>query len=452
MPSLRDLAACLACVLLAASGCGRNDASVRLARAKIHHVVIVVQENRSFDNLFHAFPGADTVDYGNAHDGLRVKLQPVSLTARYDIRNGFHEFEQSYDRGRMDGYDLRPIGPRPGARVPLRAAQYPQYAYVPPNEIRPYLDLARRYVLADRMFQTNFDQSFAAHLYLIAGRANQAIDVPSARPWGCDSPPGTTVATLGDDGRKSVRLFPCFEFSTLGDELNARHLSWAYYAPKLHPYQAWEQAKHRFHLSRLGLNTGELWSAFDAVAHERYGPDWTSHVISPSTAFLADVHHDALPSVSWIVPDWRNSDHAFSQSTSGPAWVAAIVNAIGRSRFWKDTVILVTWDDSGGWYDHVAPPHVSVDGLGPRVPLIVISPYAKSHVVSHVRYEFGSLLRFTESVFSLPPLAKSDERANDLFDCFDFTQAPRAFESVAADPTERFFTSQPPSSRAPDDD
>lgn len=216
-------ASVLAGLLMAVTACTVHRAPA-VESLPIRHVVIVVQENRSFDNLFHAYPGADTADAGYAHDGTKVRLQPVSLAAGYDIRNSVELFSRSFDGGKMDGYDLRPIGPRPGAVVPLFAAQYPQYAYVPRGEVRPYWEMARRYVLADRMFQSNFDQSFAAHLYLIAGQADRTFDVPNRRPWGCDAPPRTTVKRLRTD-RHVERIFPCLTISTLADELNRKQLS-----------------------------------------------------------------------------------------------------------------------------------------------------------------------------------------------------------------------------------
>jgi phospholipase C len=125
-----------------------------------------------------------------------------------------------------------------------------------------------------------------------------------------------------------------------------------------------------------------------------------------------------------------DSDHPASGSTSGPDWVASIVNAIGTSSFWESTAI-VFWDDWGGWYDHVPPPQVGPGGLGFRTPALVISPYAKRGYVSHVQYETGSVDRLIEGVFRLKTLAAADARANDLDDCFDFAQAPRAFSSFA---------------------
>lgn len=139
-------------------------------------------------------------------------------------------------------------------------------------------------------------------------------------------------------------------------------------------------------------------------------------------------------------------------STTGPSWVASIVNEVGRSRYWGETVILITWDDAGGWYDHVPPPRLDRFGLDPRVPLIVVSPYARRGFVAHKQYEFGSLLRFTESVFSLKPMSRSDTRAADIQDCFDFTAQPREFVRIPTPVDYRYFLARKPSTRPPDDD
>lgn len=429
-----------------------NSQYVSQARTHIRHIVIIVQENRSFDNLFHGFPGADTALYGYAH-GRRVLLRPISLRAPYDISNGTRDFLKSYDKGKMDGWYLRlTTGTRRGRPDPY--GEFPQYGFVPRNEVQSYFDLAHRFVLADRMFQSNIDQSFAAHLYLVAGQAGRSADVPSGRPWGCDAGATTFVRLLRDDRRIGSSVFPCFDFKTLGDELEAKRLTWRYYAP--HVYSAGTWARNalllRLHLTRRVLDFGQLWSSYDAVAHVRYGPEWTTNVISPPAKILSDIRNGDLANVTWVIPDWKNSDHSSSMSDSGPSWVTAIVNTIAGSREWSSTAILVTWDDSGGWYDHVTPPQLDYDGLGPRVPLIIISPYAKRAFVSHKRHEFGSILHFAETVFGLKALASSDRRADDLRDCFDFNQAPLGLHGIAVRYSASSFLGQRPSARAPDDD
>jgi phospholipase C len=392
----------------------------------IAHVVVVIQENRSFDNLFHGYPGADTVQRGRTHSGLSVPLVPTSLSEPYDLTHTVPTFLQSYDRGRMDGFDIATPG--------FPGHPYPAYAYAPQSDVWPYWNIAHSYVLGDRMFPSQIDASFTGHQFLIAGQAGGTANNPSALPWGCDSPPGTWVGFLQPDRSVSGSIFPCFSYPTLADELDAGGMSWRYYAPPIEG----------------GDIGGQVWSAFDAIDRVRYGSDWTAHIVSPETSVLGDIKNGTLATVTWIVPDFANSDHAGSKSGTGPSWVTAIVNAIGASEFWPSTVVIVVWDDWGGWYDHVPPPQVDVAGLGIRVPLLVVSPFAKRGYVSHVPYEFGSILKFTEWAFGLRSLAASDARANSLGDCFDFTQPPRTFQALAAQRSIDEFRRSAPSYRPPD--
>jgi phospholipase C len=162
------------------------------------------------------------------------------------------------------------------------------------------------------------------------------------------------------------------------------------------------------------------------------------------------------------VPTASNSDHPFPRHATtvdvgvggqyGPDWVASVIDAVGSGPLWNSTAILVTWDDWGGWYDHVAPPSLDRMGLAFRVPLIVISPYARRGYVSHVRHEFGSLLKFAERTFDLPSLNTTDKRADALRDCFDFTQQPRAFEPIPALHRAAFFSRDGAPEEAPDED
>jgi phospholipase C len=187
------------------------------------------------------------------------------------------------------------------------------------------------------------------------------------------------------------------------------------------------------------------------VKHIYDGPDWRRDVITPQKRFLRDVPAGKLASFTWITPLCENSDHVSCGGGFGPSWVAALVNAVGESPFWKSTVIFVQWDDWGGMYDHVPPPYRDYDSLGFRVPLIVISPYAKHDYVSHVQYETASVLRFAENLFGLDQLSAADRRATSpAADCLDFSQKPRAFVPIEAPEGRRFFLHQKSDNRAPD--
>ncbi len=228
--------------------------------------------------------------------------------------------------------------------------------------------------------------------------------------------------------------FPCLSYPTLKDVLDPKGLSWKYYTPPTIPGAM-----------------GYLWNAFDAIRNVRYGPDWTSDVVSPETTIFKDIAANRLPAVSWLIPTNPNSDHA-SLTDYGPSWVASVVNAIGKNaNLWSSTAIIVVWDDWGGYYDHVAPPQLDYQGLGFRVPMLVISPYAKKGYVSHTQYEFGSIVRFVEDNWNLGRLGATDVRATSIGDTFDFSSSPRAFVPIPAPLRQSFFERQPPSRESVDD-
>ncbi len=410
-----------------ASGSGAGSA------AAIKHVVIIVQENRSFDNLFNGYPGADTASVGTMHDGSRVALTPTPLEDGRDVGHFHYSYDAAYNNGQLNGFDLEQgYGIVKGAYgVVPQSATYP-YAYVPPSESHPDWQLASEFALADRMFQSNSGPSFPAHQYLIAGQSGDADEVPTVAPWGCDAPVGTLVPQLEPNGSDTLGVFPCFDYPTLADRMDAAGVTWRYYTPK------------------LTSQSGSTFSAYDAIKHIRYGNDWNTDEVNPETQIFADVANETLPQVSWVIPSFPNSDHPLAHSNTGPSWVASVVNAIGASPYYNSTAIFITWDDWGGWYDHVSPPQVDAMGLGFRVPLIVASPYAKHGYVSHVTHEFGSILRFTEETFGLATLGTRDALSDDLRDCFDFKQTVAPYVTIQTRYRKAFFLQQPATGQAPD--
>jgi phospholipase C len=370
--------------------------------AAIKHIVVIVQENRSFDNLFYGYPGANTATSGTTSSGAVVPLTPVSLAAPYDIVHADNNFFDAWDNGKMDGFDKEGIEGTP-------QGPNPQYGYVPQSEREPYIQLAQQYVLADNMFPSQLDASFTAHQYLIAGFAGHAVNYPAGN-WGC----GGIVPTLTEQRTAGPTEPACFTYPTVADQLDARGISWRQYVPS------------------LGV-AGRYWAPWWAISRIVKSPEIHTNLTSPETQFLSDVASGQLAAVTWIVPTLQNSDHAYSDSTSGPKWVASLVNAVGKSPFWKSSVIFVLWDDWGGWYDHVAPPQLDYDGLGIRVPMICISPYALAGQVSHVQYESASVLRFIEDRWHLTPIAAADTRATSAhIGCLNARQKPRAFVAVPA--------------------
>ena len=346
-----------------------------IVRSRIKHVVIIIQENRSVDNLFNGFPGADTVRVGERRIGP-VNLEPVDLGFPADVDHQHKAFVTEYDGGRMDGFaDV--------FTTPRQPDEFP-YAYVPENQVEPYWVMARRYTFADRMFQTNTGPSFPAHLYLVAGQGDFVASNPNHMEtthfaWGCDSPPTARVDVIDPQGEEVPGPWPCLEMQTLADVANAEGVTWRYYAPSIG-------------------SLGSIWSAFDAIRHIRYGPRWRD-VISPETRVLADSEADDLPDITWVAPSAQNSDHPFPATATkkdiglihgaqyGPEWVASVVNAIGRSSLWNSTTIFVVWDDWGGWYDHVPPPQL--DSYGTRFP----GPIHRDFTVCETPLRFARALR-----------------------------------------------------------
>ncbi|MGD0832220.1 MAG: alkaline phosphatase family protein, partial [Terracidiphilus sp.] len=327
----------------------------------------------------------------------------------------------AWDNGKMDGF---------APNVPGTPALYP-YSYVPSNYIQPYWDLASQYTLGDRMFQSNTGPSFAAHQYMIAGQSGEADENPDNAIEGCDSPEGTTVSLIGPNGTDLPGIYPCFDYQSMADILDANGIIWRYYT----------------------FGKSSNWNGYEAIRTIFFGKDWENNVITPQTQVLTDIANGDLAQVTWITPDLDHSDHPFLNKGEGPDWVASIVNAIGASPFWDSTAILVNWDDWGGWYDHVVPPVIDNMGPGFRTPLLVISPYAKHGYVSHQVYETASLLTYIEKTFKVPSTGARDATANDLSDCFDYTQTVAPFVEIKHKVTADTILKEVPSGAPdPDDD
>ncbi len=432
--------------------------------AVIQHIVVIFQENRTPDNLFQdpvlIKNGADIAQSGVNSTHQTITLSPIDLgTAgsnpqNYDLSHAHSAFVSMYDGGKMDGADLIPCSP--AANCPPNAHPNPQFMYVNPSDVQPYFALAEQYTFGDRMFQTNQGPSFPAHQFILSGTSAPTAtsdlfaseNMSGGSIAGCIATAGTTVKLIDPLGDESSSQYPCFEHATLTDLLDAKGVSWRYYAP----------------------SAGSIWTAPDAIEHicqeitingtlTCNGPDWTSNVIIPQSQVLQDIANSQLAQVSWVIPDGAQSDHAESNNGSGPSWVASIVNEIGNSQYWANTAIIITWDDWGGWYDHVAPKVVS-DGFswgsgyvyGFRVPLIVVSPYAKAAYISHTTHDFGSILKFIETSFSLPSLGYADATADDLSDCFNLTQTPIAFQKIPAALDAAHFINDKSPPTDPDDD
>jgi phospholipase C len=396
----------------------------------IQHVIIIVQENRSTDNLFHdpklMAKGADIASYGVNSLGQKIKLLPIKLSADYDINHEHPSFVLQYDNGKMDGANL--VRTYCGS-----CPTNPQFKYVLGKDVAPYFQMAEQYTFADEMFQTNQGDSFPAHQFLLSGTsaptatsdlfdADGIVANYKHANWnmGCEGPSGELTPLIDPAGDESSWVFPCFDHPTLTDLLDNANLSWLYYTAV----------------------SKSIWTAPNAIAHIREGEDWAK-VVLPQTQILVDIAQGNLPNVSWVTPTEQSSDHPWMNTGVGPSWVAAIVNAVGSSPYWSNTAIFVTWDDWGGFYDHVAPPIYDSYEYGFRVPLVIVSPYAKKAYISHVTHDFGSILHFVENNWGLPSLGYADSRADDLSDCFDFAQRNVRFHKIAAPHDADYFLNAP---------
>jgi phospholipase C len=387
----RTAAVLLAGIALMAAACSGGsvprsstaaaNSALRQSSGKIQHVVIVMQEARSFDNLFCGFSGADG----------KCKNETIPLKANCTLSNTFRDFERDRKSGKFG---------KEHADCP--AHRNPEYAHVPATEIQPYYDLAQQYALGDRMFSSTGNPTFEAHQYLIAAQAGNAENEPFGK-----TPPRGCVYRQFVHQFGGGKAAACSSYKTLADEITAAGLSWSYYwtADGKHPIS-------------------DTWDAYGWIKGGSSGR-------SPSSKFIQDVGSGTLASVTWVTPAFADSDLSGSLSCTGPAWVAAVVNAVGESQFWNTSAIVILWSGFGGWYDHVPPPYLDRDGLGFRVPLLVVSPYAQSGYVDHVQFETGSVLRFVEETFGLQPLASSDSRANSFqHSMIDLHQKPKAFVPI----------------------
>jgi phospholipase C len=371
----------------------------------IKHVIVVVKENHTFDNYFGSFPGANGVS--------RIMLPSGMITPPH-APDQPRDFCHTHDCALMDyAGNWTSV---PGATMNGDNLAFAQYQEA---DIPNYWKYARTYTLGDNFFANLLGPSFPGHTFVLAAQAGWAIGNPPLQVshpfWGCDQPAGSTVDVQDQTTCQTKQVFPCFKIPSIPDALPAG-TDWRFYGSNLYLLQ-------------------EIWSMFNAIDEIRNGPLW-GHVIEEKQ-FDTDVDQNALPPVSWLVDqDFADEHPGYSSVCQGENWTVQHLNHVMNSPIWKDTAIIITWDDFGGWYDHVKPPRqygcdpTAPYGLGFRVPLLVISPYARPGFIFHEQAEQASVPRFIETVIGstqhlsdMDPAAQ-DGQANDLMGAFDFTQAP----------------------------
>jgi phospholipase C len=323
--------------------------------------------------------------------------------------HNFFEGLRAINGGKMDGFDQIPGG-----------SDLLPYTQFHEEDIPAYWAYARRFTLADRMFSSMFGPTIPEHMFTVAATAGRVVsnkispedghglyceDVrekflklkkhPDLMRWERELEMDRMEALL-------EKVQACMNIHTIFPELEKRGVSWHYYGDR-----------NQFHNATLAIDEIRNTDRFDNVVQ--------------SDEFVKDARAGDLPQVSYVLPPTKFNDHPHSPDRSicvGENWSIRQINAVMEGPDWEHTAIFVTWDDFGGLYDHVPPPQIDDMGLGARVPLIVISPWAKQGHVDHTRYEFSSFLALLERLFDIEPLTERDRIANDLFDAFDFDQEP----------------------------
>jgi phospholipase C len=431
-------AALAACLLVVAA-----PAQAAKGIHKIRHVVIIMQENRSFDNYFGTFPGADGIPMRHGvpkaciPDPLRHKCVRPFHDSHYVDFGGPHEqnaYKTDYNGGRMDGF-IRARESCTNALDPqdcVATARTDLMGYHDQREIPNYWAYARNFVLQDHMFEPNASWSLPAHLFLVSEWS--ALCLRPADPFSCASAiefPGLPT----DIGPPHPP--PDFAWTDLTYLLHHQHVSWGYFIKK-GPEPDCETAQVFCQYKPQDARTPGIWNplpSFDTVRQDHQLGN-----IRDTSAFFAAARKGRLPAVSWVIPSGVVSEHPTSSIRTGQAYVTRLINAIGHSRQWKSTAIFLAWDDWGGFYDHVRPPVVDLNGYGFRVPGLVISPYARRHHIDHQQLSFDAFAKFIEDDFlggqrlnpktdgrpdPRPTVRESAPGLGDLRHDFNFSQAPR---------------------------
>jgi phospholipase C len=474
------------------------------------HVVLIIQENRTPDTLFHsllAYPGINAGLYDLASSGLAnvngqqevIQLTPRALATDYDVGHSHDDFSLMWDNGAIDGANLIPDTCNKNSTDCQNngQGQFLGYKYVQASDIGPYLQMAAQYGWANYMFQTNQGPSFSAHQILFSGTTAETAEDDAEGDFVAEVPGGPQGANyygpddtgcLAPEGELNAEITPesapnvftiyndpigtfCFQHDSMATLLDASQLTWKYYAADS-PYNPYPDDPNEQGYNQAGTMFNGANSIYDVCVPDYTqnppvctSPEWTNNIDLNPPDVLTDISSCNLPSVAWVTPIGQDSDHPGEENANGgPSWIASIVNAIGTDTtceggagYWSDTAILVVWDDWGGWYDHVAPiilPGPQGDNeLGFRVPFLVISAYTPQGYVSNHQMEFGSIIRFMEAVFDFPEgsLGFSDARAmTDLSDFFNFNMQPRTFQQIAARYNREHFLHRPKTYDPPD--
>ena len=407
--------------------------TINPATNPIKHIVVIMQENRSFDNYFGTYPGANgipknvcmPIDPDQLDRGCVTPFLSTNPITE-DMPHSYSASIIAYDNAKMDGFML------------AETENPKTMSYYDNKTIPYYWDLAKHYVLADNFYSSVLSYSLPNHWYAIAGQAPSTSILyggPAARPsiilnqeqnfsnqkaatnasnYGVNPNP---VSSNSRDQIARIYLKESNLTKTVADLFmnhTHRNITWKYYD---YPVQI-----GGYKSAIISGRAFNFWNPFSAKG-TTYTPAYSPHFVSRSQIFT-DLTSGNFPQVSWVIPSPPLSEHPPNSSTLGMNWVKQVINAIMSSQYWNRPAIMLTWDDYGGFYDHVPPPQIDTYGLGFRMPTIIISPYAKPGYIDHTQYQFESMLKFIEWRFNLPALTGRDLHANNVLNAFDFIQKP----------------------------
>ena len=382
---------------------------------KIEHFVFIMQENRSFDSYFGTYPGANGIPAGVTVPGPSGPVAPFHDPDGVN-RGGPHGVDNAaadVNGGKMDGFVQQSYKSYKGAKPPAGTVDYGPtdvMGYHDYHEIPNYWDYAGLYVLQDNMFESVASYSLPAHLYMLAAQSGGYV------------------------GAKGEAKPTTYQFPEITELLTSGRVDWKYYVTSgtqpdtddghvvgTIPQQ--QQSPHKY----------TLWNPLPAFPQVANDPAQNSRLVDTSQ-FYKDATAGTLPQVSWVIPSGAVSEHPPAGVREGMAYVTGLVNAVMQGPDWSTTAIFISWDDWGGFYDHVVPPTIDQYGLGIRVPGLVISPYARQGLVDHTLLSFDSWLKIVEERFGAIPMTARDQGANDMLETFDFSQRVRPPVVLSATP------------------
>ncbi|MFP5268453.1 MAG: alkaline phosphatase family protein [Acidobacteriota bacterium] len=435
------------------------DSSIPPGIHKIRHVIIIMQENRSFDSYFGTFPGADGFP---TKDGAFTVCNPDPKTGlcmspyhdTFDSNGGGPHFAtaslKDIDNGKMDGFVSQAESGRKGCGNPdnpvcTNSVMADVMGYHDNRDIPNYWAYAHAFVLQDHMFEPNASWSLPSHLFEISAWSAYCAkhDDPKSCVNELDAPGmpptwrGRLSKQFGGERNGPLGTEPIYAWTDLTYLLHTHHVTWGYFVMKGVEPGCKDTGSKPCRPGKQNAGTPGIWNPlpfFDTVKD-----DGELSRIQPLENFYQQAHDGTLPSVSWIAPAGKVSEHPPALVSVGQSWVTGLINAVMQGPDWKDSAIFLAWDDWGGFYDHVIPPVVDENGYGIRVPAMIISPYAKPHLIDHQTLSFDAYLKFIEDDFlgglRLDP--KTDGRPDprptvredvpilgDLAKDFDFNQQP----------------------------